>query len=76
LGLGCAVRFRFEAKQCENEAKHFSHQNEKIQFFACFALKRKTRNHKRNENERSEKAKRNGKEPKNEKYKNDIGEPT
>jgi hypothetical protein len=52
--LGCAVRFRFEAKRSENEAKNFSLQSEKMLFFACFASKRKTGNHMRNENERSE----------------------
>jgi hypothetical protein len=40
--LGCAVRFRLQAKRSENEAKNFSLRSEK------------TGNHKRNENERSE----------------------
>jgi hypothetical protein len=61
FGLGCAVRFRFEAKQSENEAKNFSLRSEKKSFFSCFASKRNTGNYKRNENGRSEttKAKRN-----------------
>jgi hypothetical protein len=31
FGLGCAVRFRLEAKQSENEAKKFSLRSEKKQ---------------------------------------------
>jgi hypothetical protein len=39
--LGCAVRFRFEAKRCENEAKNFLHRSEKIQFFRLFRFEAK-----------------------------------
>jgi hypothetical protein len=52
--VGCAVRFRFEAKRSENEAKNFSLRSEKLLFFRLFRFERKTGNHKRNENERSE----------------------
>jgi hypothetical protein len=51
LELGCAVHFRVEAKM---KRETFRFEAKKCCFFACFASKRKTVNHKRNENERSE----------------------
>jgi hypothetical protein len=39
--LGCAVHFRFEAKQSENEAKNFSRRSEKKLFFRLFRFEAK-----------------------------------
>jgi hypothetical protein len=39
--VGCAVRFRFEAKRSENEAKNFSLPSEKMLFFRLFRFEAK-----------------------------------
>jgi hypothetical protein len=36
--IGCAVRFRFEAKRSENEAKNFSLRSEKKDVFSLVSL--------------------------------------
>jgi hypothetical protein len=55
-GLGCAVRFRLKRNEAKKRQKIFRFEAKKCHFFACFASKRNTGNHKRNENERSEKS--------------------
>jgi hypothetical protein len=64
LDLGCAVRFRLKRNDAKIKQILFRFEAKKSCFFACFASKRNTGNHKRNESERSEKTqeKRNGTE--------------
>jgi hypothetical protein len=51
-GPGCAVGLRFEAKQCETEAKFFSLRSETEGFvFACFAWKLNSEFHMRSKKE-------------------------
>jgi hypothetical protein len=62
--LGCAVRFWLKRNDAKIKQIFFRFEAKKSCFFACFASKRNTGKHKRNESERSEKnqEKRNGTE--------------